>query len=79
MDTAQMARRVGCWRLGLFNQMNAPLTKEQELEILRWVHKNPEADLDNQIKEWKIKFNCSEFSIIQTFVKEQLGQISVNE
>jgi len=52
-----------------------PLKPNEENEILAWCHANPKANIDGKMIEWKRKYNCSEFSIMQLFVKEQLIKI----
>jgi hypothetical protein len=53
------------------------LKPNEENEILAWCHANPKANLDGKIAEWRVKYNCSEFSIMKLFVRERL--IKINE
>lgn len=59
------------------NSPTVPLTLEQEKEILKWCHENPDTDMEPMVQKWRKKFNCSDFSIAQVFVKEALGQIKL--
>lgn len=48
------------------------LKPKEEQDILAWCHANPKAKIDSKIIEWKLKYNCSEFTIMKLFVKEHL-------
>lgn len=54
------------------------LKPKEETEILAWCHANPRHDLDAKMIEWRQKYNCSEFSIMKLFVREQLIKINQN-
>lgn len=51
------------------------LTPEEELAIATWCRANPKRPINVQIRKWMKKYNCTQFSILQVFVKDAIGKM----